>query len=131
MKNKIILKKKPLQEMEMKEYYTHIKLKTSSTKQRTVTMSNNNMNDFIKYIKFLLNDAVQKREKARGTGVYLAENIDRYYMNVGEILLLQKICKEIGINIEQYNPYETEEDDNKYNYCSAAGAIGIKDGNNE
>lgn len=67
-----------------------------------------------------------------GRGCYfLDENIDSYYMNVGEIFLLQKICKEIGINIEQYNPYEAEEDDNKYNYCGAAGAIGIKDGNNE
>lgn len=94
-------------------------------------MAITNMKEFKKYIKSLLNDAVQKREKARGTGVYLAENIDRYYTNVGEILLLQKICKEIGINIEQYNPYETEEDDNKYNYCGAAGAIGIKDGKDE
>ena len=94
-------------------------------------MTITNMKDFKKYINSLLYDAVQKREKARGTGVYLAENIDRYYMNVGEILFLQKICKEIGINIEKYNPYETEEDDNKYNYCGAAGAIGIKAGNNE
>lgn len=89
------------------------------------------MKEFKKYINSLLNVAVQKREKARGTGVYLAENIDRYYMNVGEILLLQKICKEIGVNIEQYNPYETEEEDNKYNYCCTAGPIGIKDGKNE
>ena len=31
-------------------------------------MTTTNMKDFKKYIKFLLNDAVQKREKARGTG---------------------------------------------------------------
>lgn len=92
-------------------------------------MTTTNMKDFKIYIKSLLNTVIQKREKTRGTGVYLSENIDDYYINVGEILLLQKICMEIGINIEQYDPYETEEDDNKYNYCGALGEIGGKDGN--
>lgn len=90
-----------------------------------------NMKEFKVYIKSLLNSAIQQREKTRGTGVYLAENMDSYYINVGEIFLLQRICKNIGLIIDEYNPFETEEDDDKFNYCGASGAIGQKDGNND
>ena len=30
------------------------------------------------------------------------------------------------IKIEDYDPFETDEDDNKYNYCGSTGPVGVK-----
>ena len=78
------------------------------------------------YLKYLLETEIRHRENSRGTGVFLAENIDRYYSQCAEIHLLQKILKRLGVKVEDYDPYETEEDDNKFNYCWAIDGIGVK-----
>ena len=28
---------------------------------------------------------------------------------------------------EDYDPFETDEDDDRYNYCGSAGPVGVKD----
>lgn len=78
------------------------------------------------YLKYLLEIEIKNREYCRGTGVYLAENMDRYYSQCAEIHLLQKILKRLGVKVEDYDPYETEEDDNNFNYCGSLGYIGVK-----
>ena len=85
-----------------------------------------NIKDLKKYLKNLLATEIRHRENERGSGVYLAENIDRYYFQCAEIRLLQRILKELGVKVEDYDPYEIEEDDDKYNYCGAIGVIGVK-----
>ena len=86
-----------------------------------------NIKDLKRYLKCLLETEIKHRENSRGTGVFLAENIQNYYFQCAEIHLLQRLLKELGVKVEDYNPYETDEDDNKYNYCSSAGLIGVKD----
>lgn len=85
-----------------------------------------NIKDLKIYIKYLLDFAIKRREEERGTGVYLAENIERYAHHCAEIMLLQRICKKLGLKIDDYDPFEIEEDDNKFNYWGALGAIGVK-----
>lgn len=76
-----------------------------------------------------LEEAIECRENTRGCGVYLAENIGSYYLSIGEISTLQEIGELVGVDskLREYDPYETEEDDKKYNYCGALGEIGRKD----
>lgn len=78
-----------------------------------------------------LKTEINYREKTRGTGVFLAENIGGYYISIGIISTLQKIGKLIGVDekLLNYKPEETESDDDKYNYCGALGEIGRKDKN--
>ena len=78
------------------------------------------------YLKELLEKEVQNRESSRGTGVFLAENIQHYDYQCAKVLLLQRLLKKLGVKIEEYDPFETDEDDNKFNYCGAVGPIGVK-----
>lgn len=76
-----------------------------------------------------LEQTINYREETRGSGVYLAESIASYYMVVGEIRTLQSIGTLIGVNkkLLDYDPFEKEEDDDKYNYCAYLGGIGRKE----
>lgn len=58
-----------------------------------------------------LAEKIKEREKCRGSGVYLSESIGYYYMQVGEIFALQKLCEYLGIKTDlvYYDPFETEE----------------------
>ena len=85
-----------------------------------------NIKDLKEYLKYLLNNEIRHREKERGIGVYLAENIQRYDFQCAEILLLQRLLKKLGVKVEDYDPFETDEDDNKYNYCGSTGPVGVK-----
>ena len=38
-----------------------------------------NIKDLKQYLKYLLETEINTRENERGTGVYLAENMQRYY----------------------------------------------------
>lgn len=78
------------------------------------------------YLKDLLETEIKQRENSRGTGVFLAENMQRYDFQCAEIRLLQQILKKLGVKVEEYDPYETDEDDNKFNYWGSVGAIGVK-----
>ena len=75
-----------------------------------------------------LEEAIKYRENTRGCGVYLAENIGIYYLIIGEISTLQEIGELVGVDrkLREYDPYETEEDDEKFNYYGALGEIGRK-----
>ena len=85
-----------------------------------------NIKDLKIYLKELLEKEVQNRESNRGTGVFLAERIQHYDFQCAKILLLQRLLKKLGVKVEEYDPFETEEDDNKYNYCGSAGPVGGK-----
>lgn len=84
-----------------------------------------NIKGIKEYLKYLLKNEIRHRESERGTGVFLAENIQRYYFQCAEILLLQTLLKKLGVKVEDYDPFETDTDDNTYNYCGSAGAIGV------
>ena len=86
-----------------------------------------NIKDLKEYLKYLLETEIKHRENSRGIGVFLAENMQNYYFQCAEIRLLQKLLKELGVKIEDYDPYETDEDDNKYNFWGSAGPIGVKE----
>lgn len=86
-----------------------------------------NIKDLKEYLKSLLETEIKHRENSRGTGVFLAENIQNYYFQCAEILLLQRLLEELGVKIEDYNPYETDEDDKKFNYWGSVGPIGEKE----
>ena len=75
----------------------------------------------------MLETEIKNREEERGTGVYLGENMQSYDFKCANILLLQSLLKKLGVKVEDYDPFEREEDDNKFNYWGAIGAIGIKD----
>lgn len=81
-----------------------------------------NIKDLKIYLKELLEKEIQNRESSRVTGVLLAENIQHYDFQCAEILLLQRLLKKLGV--KNYDPFETEEDDNKFNYWGAIGLIG-------
>lgn len=85
-----------------------------------------NIKDLKIYLKELLEKEIQNRENNRSTGVFLAENIQQYDFQCAEIFLLQRLLKKLGVKVEDYNPFETDEDDDKYNYWSSAGPIGAK-----
>ena len=85
-----------------------------------------NIKDLKSYLKELLEKEIQNRESSRGTGVFLGENIQRYDFQCAKILLLQRLLKKLGVKVEDYDPYETDEDDNKFNYWGAVGPIGVK-----
>ena len=85
-----------------------------------------NIKDLKIYLKELLEKEVQNRESSRGTGVFLAENIQHYDYQCAKVLLLQRLLKKLGVKVEEYNPFETDEDDNKFNYWGAVGPIGVK-----
>ena len=85
-----------------------------------------NIKDLKSYLKELLEKEIQTRESSRGTGVFLGENIQHYDFQCAEILLLQRLLKKLGVKVEEYDPFETDEDDNKFNYCGAVGPIGVK-----
>ena len=86
-----------------------------------------NIKQLKEYVLERRREIIKHRDKCRGTGVYLAENIDRYYMQVGEFFEIENLCKLLKLEVEPYNPYETEEDDNKFNYIGALGEIGAKE----
>ena len=85
-----------------------------------------NIKDLKIYLKELLEKEVQNRESSRGTGVFLAENIQHYDYQCAKVLLLQRLLKKLGVKVEEYDPFETDEDDNKFNCCGAVGPIGVK-----
>lgn len=86
------------------------------------------INDVKRYIKELLEEKQKQRDSTRGSGVYLGENIGAYYMLVGEILLLQNMAEDFKIPYDaNYSPFETDIDDEQFNYWGVAGAIGRKD----
>ena len=85
-----------------------------------------NIKDLKIYLKELLEKEVQNRESSRGTGVFLAENIQHYDYQCAKVLLLQRLLRKLGVKVEEYDPFETDEDDNKFNYCGAVGLIGVK-----
>ena len=85
-----------------------------------------NIKDLKIYLKERLEKEVQNRESSRGTGVLLAERIQHYDFQCAEILLLQRLLKKLGVKVEEYDPFETDEDDNRFNYCGAVGPIGVK-----
>ena len=84
-----------------------------------------NIKDLKIYLKELLEKEIQNRESSRGIGVFLDENIQHYDFQCAKILLLQRLLEKLGVKVENYNPFETEEDDNKFNYCGAVGPIGV------
>ena len=86
-----------------------------------------NIKDLKEYLKYLLETQIQHRENSRGTGVFLDEDINNYYFQCSEIRLLQRLLKKLGVKVEDYSPYETDEDDNKFNYCGSVGSIGVKE----
>ena len=86
-----------------------------------------NIKDLKRHLKCLLETEIKHRENSRGTGVFLAENMQNYYFQCAEIRLLQRLLKELGVKVEDYDPYETDEDDNKFNYWGAVGPIGVKE----
>ena len=86
-----------------------------------------NIKDLKKHLKCLLETEIKNRENSRGTGVFLAENMQNYYFQCAEIRLLQRLLKELGVKVEDYDPYETDEDDNKFNYWGSVGPIGVKE----
>ena len=85
-----------------------------------------NIKDLKIYLKELLEKEIQNRESSSGTGVFLSERIQHYDFQCAEILLLQRLLKKLGVEVEEYDPFETDEDDNKFNYCDAVGPIGVK-----
>ena len=85
-----------------------------------------NIKDLKSYLKELLEKEIQTRESSRGTGVFLGENIQHYDFQCAKILLLQRLLEKLGVKVEEYDPFETDEDDNKFNYCGASGPIGVK-----
>lgn len=85
-----------------------------------------NIKDLKEYLKYLLENEIRHRENSRGTGVFIDENMQNYYFQCAEIFLLQRLLKELGVKVEDYDPYETDEDDNKYNYWGSIGQIGVK-----
>ena len=85
-----------------------------------------NIKDLKTYRKEQLEKEMQTRESSRGTGVFLGENIQHYDFQCAKILLLQRLLEKLGVKVEEYDPFETEEDDNKFNYCGAVGSIGVK-----
>lgn len=89
-----------------------------------------NIKELKRIITEKLKEDIAYRDKTRGTGVFLAENIGAYYASVGRILILQNIGSLIGMNkkLLDYTPFETAEDDEKFNYCGAISEIGRKDG---
>ena len=91
------------------------------TDKNTIT----NIKDLKIYLKELLENGIKYRESQRGTGVYLSENIQRYDFQCAEILLLQRLLKKLGVKVEDYDPYETDTDDSKFNYLGAVGPIGV------
>lgn len=88
-----------------------------------------NIKELRQIITKRLKEDIADRDKTRGTGVYLAENIAAYYMSVGEIFALQNIGSLIGVDkkLLDYTAFETAEDDEKFNYCGAIGEIGRKE----
>ena len=109
----------PLDKLLMKQLWMGLQM----TDKEIIT----NIKDLKEYLKYLLNNEIRHREKERGIGVFLAENIQRYDFQCAEILLLQRLLKKLGVKVENYNPYETDEDDDRYNYWGSAGPIGVKD----
>ena len=85
-----------------------------------------NLKQIKQYILNRRKEIIRNRDRCRGTGVYLAENIDSYYVQIGQFYEIDGLCKLLNLDVEPYNPYETEEDDNKFNYCGGIGSIGIK-----
>ena len=78
-----------------------------------------------KYIKNELILQQKHRDDTRGSGVFLPESIGSYYMTVGAILVLQELCKAFKILYdENYSPWETDKDDENFNYCGSSGKIG-------
>ena len=59
-----------------------------------------NIKDLKEYLKYLLNNEIRHREKERGIGVFLAENIQRYDFQCAEILLLQRLLKKLGLKLK-------------------------------
>lgn len=51
----------------------------------------------------------------------LGENIQHYDFQCAKILLLQRLLKKLGVKVENYDPFEIDEDDNKFNYWSTIG----------
>ena len=88
-----------------------------------------NIKELKQIITEKLKEDIAYRDKTRGTGVFLAENICSY-TTVVRILTLQNIGSLSGVNkkLLDYTPFETAEDDEKFNYCGAIGEIGRKDG---
>lgn len=93
------------------------------TKEPIIT----NIKEFKKYLKYLLETEIKNREDERGSGVYLAENMQSYDFKCANILLLQRLLEKLGVKVEDYDPFEKEEDDNKFNYWGSIGEIGVKD----
>lgn len=86
-----------------------------------------NIKELKKYVLERRKDIIKSRDCSRGTGVYLGENIGAYYMQVGEFFEIEKLCTLLNLKVESYDPFETEEDDERFNYWGAYGAIGIKE----
>lgn len=81
------------------------------------------------YLKELLETAISDREDCCGIWGYFAEKMQKYYSQCAKIHLLQKILKMLGVNVENYGPYETDEYDNRFNYWWTRGGIGVKNNN--
>ena len=86
-----------------------------------------NITQIKEYILKRREEIIEERDRCRGTGVYLAENIDRYYTQVGEFFEIDNLCKILNLDVKPYNPYETEEDDLNFNYWGSIGSIGKKE----
>lgn len=72
---------------------------------------------------------INYREETRDISVCLVEDISNYYFYISNLRTLQNICKLIGVDekLLNYKPEETDDDDDKYNYCGALSEIGRKD----
>ena len=88
--------------------------------------------DSIKGTVFTRKEIIKNRDKCRGTGVYLAENMGSYYIQIGEFYEIENFCRLLQLKVEPYDPFETDEDDEQFNYWGSLGKIGpVKELDNE
>ena len=91
-----------------------------------------NIKELKKYVLERRKEIIKNRDECRGTGVYLAENMSSYYIQIGEFYEIEKFCELLQLKVEPYDPYETEEDDEQFNYWGSLGKIGpVKELDNE
>lgn len=91
-----------------------------------------NIKELKKYVLERRKEIIKNRDECRGTGVYLAENMGPYYIQIGEFYEIEKFCELLQLKVEPYDPYETEEDDEQFNYWGSLGKIGpVKELDNE
>ena len=91
-----------------------------------------NIKELKKYVLERRKEIIKNRDECRGTGVYLAENMGSYYIQIGEFYEIENFCRLLQLKVEPYDPFETDEDDEQFNYWGSLGKIGpVKELDNE